>query len=152
MLRALSSVIERYRKWQTARRDGRVRDLIALANDPRQIAERKARNEREFGRLALTEVGFRLDKQGKCTYVVQWDQIVEIQTYKLDFWSFDMVCLGFRIGADEWVEAWESMPGFLELADRMKIQFPSVPDDWWEAVVVHAFACNQRTLWMRADG
>ncbi len=152
ILRALSSVVKRYRQWQTARRDQWLRDFVARANDPRQIAEREAMNEREFGRLTLTDAGFRLDKQGRCTYAVQWDQIVEIRTYKLDFWSFDMICLGFRIGADEWVEAWESMPGFQKLAESMQTRFPSVPSDWWKVVVSPPFAANVRELWNRADG
>ncbi len=149
MLRYLLAIVERYRKWRAKRQEERLHHFIAWANHPERVAAMEERNERTYGRLILTDPGFRLEKAGKCEYDVRWSQIVEIQTYKHDFFSYDMICLAFRIGAGEWVEAWESMPGFSALVVRMQETLPSVPADWFQVVMHPAFARNQRTLWIQ---
>ncbi len=149
--RRLRAIVERYRKWRADRQRERLHRFIAWASQPERVAAREEENEWTYGRLFLTDVGFRLEKGGKCEYDVRWEQILEIQTYKHDFFSYDMICLAFRIGAEEWVEAWESMPGFMALAERMQEAFPSVPADWFGVVMHPAFAPNQRTLWVQSE-
>jgi hypothetical protein len=82
MSERLRKLGKRYREWRMARQQEGMRRFVAWANQPERVAALEEENEREYGRLSLTDEGFRLDKKGKCEYAVHWGQIIEIQAYK----------------------------------------------------------------------
>lgn len=152
LIELVRDLIRRYRARRAAHAAEAFRLWLKEAQRPERCAAREAENEREYGRITFTTDGFRLDKAGRCVYVVRWCDVREIATYKHDFWAYDMICLGFRAGGDEWCEAWESMPGFVELSDRIRELWPSIPEKWYEDVMLPAFASNFRTLWQVSSG
>ena len=77
-----------------------------------------------------------------------WREVEEIQTFKRDLFSYDEICLSFRV-SDVWYEFWESDAGFQQLAELMQAKFPSIPEGWYGEVMQPPFATNQRTLWKR---
>ncbi len=143
--------LERYRAWRRERYKLWLAQFDASVEQRERAARAEARREREYGRLTLTEDGFRLQKRGRCKYEVRWDEVVEIQTFKRDLFTTDEICLGFCLVGDERVEAWESMIGFEAFSERVRAVFPSIPGDWLAQVVQPPFATNQRTLWRRAE-
>jgi hypothetical protein len=146
MFAIVERLVKRYRGWQERRHDAWLREVIARGRDPIRKRQRELECERDYGRLILTEDGFRLDKRGKCKYAIRWNDVLEIQTYKKAFSAFDMIVLFFSTG-QEWVEAWELMPGFDAVAEKMKESFLDMPADWYEVVAIPPYAQNQRTLW-----
>ena len=76
----------------------------------------------------------------------RWDDIVEIQTYKIDLLIYDDICLAFK-AAGWWYEISESDIGFSQLTRAMQERFPSIDPQWYFTVMLPAFAPNRRTLW-----
>ncbi len=75
-----------------------------------------------------------------------WDDIVEIQTYKIDLLIYDDICLAFQ-AAGWWHEISERDIGFSQLTKAMHDRFPSIDPQWYFTVMHPAFEPNQRTLW-----
>jgi len=77
----------------------------------------------------------------------RWSDVREIETYKIDLYAHDLICLGFRISdKDEWIELHELHRGFNEVIEFMESRF-SLPDNWYEDVMRPAFATNHCVLW-----
>jgi len=91
-------------------------------------------------------VQIRSDQEQPATFL--WQDIEEIQTFKRDLITYDVICLSFRV-ASIWYEFWESDAGFQQLAKLMQAKFLSIPVDWYDDAMQPPFATNQRTLWQR---
>jgi hypothetical protein len=91
----------------------------------------------------------RLDVNGFCLRgrEVHWDTIRAIATHKRDLYIYDDICLAFQTETELWVEVSEEEPGFQLLVDEVERRFPSVPKDWFTAVMLPAFEPNYRVLW-----
>ncbi len=151
MFRFIGHLRDKYRAWQEQRGERWLCQLVARAQDPVEKKRRELENEGLYGRLNLTEDGFRLDKHGRCEYVVRWNDVRVIRTYKQDHWCYDEIMLAFEIGEDTWVEASESMPGFKTVVSRMERMFAGISKDWYKVVMVPPFEANLRTLWTRSE-
>src|SRR5262245_35736834 len=77
-----------------------------------------------------------------------WDDVAEIQTFKLDCLTYDDIRLPFRFAVC-WHEFSEDCHGFMEMAETMRQRFPSIAADWYFKVMQPPFATNQRELWKR---
>lgn len=100
----------------------------------------------------MTEEGeFQLNR-GPHLLRVLWSDVREIAVYKRDLFATDEICLGLRVSdEDEWIELSEEDRGFMPFIDEMQVQFPSIPEGWYQKVMVPAFKPNHRVLWNR-DG
>lgn len=148
-IRWLQRQFERYRAWERARAQERMRRFIEQANEPESVEQLRRENEKQYGRLILTEDGFQLLKAGQCELRVRWADVRAIRTYKLDFWGYDMICLAFEIGEHRWAEIWEGMVDFMDIAEDMQTRFSGIPADWYREVMLPAFAPNERMLWQK---
>ncbi len=83
---------------------------------------------------------------------VAWADVLAITTYKRDLFTYDDICLAFKVGPGRWVEVSEEEPGFAELVKAMEKAFPGVPRNWSETVVQPPFATNHRVLWTKVTG
>lgn len=108
------------------------------------------KNEGQFPTVTTSDVGFRLAGPSYGPREIRWDDIVEIVAYKLDHWSYDVICLGFRVdGADDFIEVVEDFPGYKEFINVVESRF-TLAEDWWRKVAFPAFTTNWTTIWKSA--
>jgi hypothetical protein len=79
---------------------------------------------------------------------VEWDDIREIVTFKLDYGTYDDIRLAFRVD-DLWVEVSEDAQGWSILSSAMARRFPTIPTDWYWTVMLPPFATCDRVLYER---
>ena len=81
---------------------------------------------------------------------VQWVTILEIFAMKHDLFSYDEVCLGFRIDeAGNYIWVGEDDHGFREFRTEVERRF-SIDPIWFQKVVQPPFAENLTTLWTQS--
>lgn len=99
--------------------------------------------------IQLEADGFSVVEAGEPEAVrCRWADVREVFAYKLDLFSYDEICLGFRLdaaGRHAWVG--ESYTGYRELLAELPRRFPGIRTDWFSDVVHPAFAENRMTLW-----
>ena len=101
----------------------------------------------QFPEVEFDDCGFRLIQQQKVLREVRWADIQEIVAFKRDLFSYDAICLGFRIDErDHFVEVAEDYPGYKPFLSTVEQRFP-LKDDWWREVAFPAFATNWTTIW-----
>lgn len=97
--------------------------------------------------LTVTNDGFEIISSEFDRTPIRWADIKEIFAFKVDAWSFDIVCLGFRVDdSGENYEVDEDWPGFRELVSAIEDRF-DIQDGWWSQVAFPAFETNYTTLW-----
>lgn len=124
---------------------------IEKANRPENVARLLRQNEAEYGRLVLDEDGLFLLKGDKREWTLRWADVRRVATYKHDFFAYDMICLGFETGDEQWIEIWEAMVDFSLVSERMQTEFPTIPADWYVTVMLPPFEANYRVLWQCGD-
>jgi hypothetical protein len=80
----------------------------------------------------------------RCT----WADVVEVFAYKIDLFSYDEICVGFRFdgaGNHWWVG--ESYTGYTDLLEELPRRFPGIRTDWFSEVTHPAFATNRTIIW-----
>lgn len=104
----------------------------------------------DFPTVLADESGFRLERDGTDVVGVRWDEIQEIIAFKRDIFSYDIICLGFRVDDSEtFIEVAEDFPGYKQFLKTVESRFP-LKDGWWNDVAVPAFATNMMQIWARA--
>ena len=78
----------------------------------------------------------------------RFDEIVEIQTFKVDCGVHDSICLRFSTVDHDFTFS-EDDPSFSKLAEIISKQYRGIPEGWYFKVMQPPFATNQRTLWKR---
>ncbi len=105
-------------------------------------------------RIELTDNGFVLlsATDGSELRRGVWRQVTRIQTYKVDLFTTDCICLlfEFQVGADP-IQVSEEWHGFADFMVALGHQFPSMPQDWYLEVMKPAFAPNHRVLFERSQ-
>jgi hypothetical protein len=98
--------------------------------------------------IRVISEGFQLEAEDHSIVNVRWPDVREIVTFKRDLFSYDEICLAFRVGdGEEWVELWESDRGFRDVCEQLGQRFPGVPADWYRTVMLPAFKPCERTLY-----
>jgi len=96
-----------------------------------------------IGAKGLSVVG---EKKAKTA----WTSIAEIVAYKVDLWSYDIICVGIRVReSEDFIELEERWEGFRQLIAALEERF-DIPRDWWSKVSYPAFAENRAILWSRS--
>lgn len=86
------------------------------------------------------------DKPGK---PVLWADVREVAGFKQDYWSFDEICLGFRVeGSDNYVWSGEQDNGFVHFRAEVERRFNLDPSWFWD-IMVPAFEEKWTSLWPR---
>jgi hypothetical protein len=92
--------------------------------------------------------GFQLLYRQEVEAEVRWEDVRRIVAYKYDLFACDEICLGFVTGeADRvQVEVSERHPGFLAVCEAMRQRFPSIPENWYNEIMVPAFERKETVL------
>jgi hypothetical protein len=81
---------------------------------------------------------------------VLWANAEEVFAFKHDLFSFDEICIGFRIdAAGHYVWVGEDDGGFKEFRAEVEKRFASIRRDWFGKVAPPPFQENRTTLWQR---
>lgn len=86
------------------------------------------------------------EEEKKCS--VRWSDAVEVFAYKMDLFTVDEICIGFRVdsaGAYWWVS--EEFAGYREFVEELSRRFPGIRADWFSDVAFPAFVEKRTTLW-----
>ncbi len=76
------------------------------------------------------------------------DEVREIFAFKRDLFSFDLVCIGFRIDdSGSYFEIDEEMKNYKSCLTELPKYFSSMEKDWFSEVAFPAFATNCTTVW-----
>ena len=76
----------------------------------------------------------------------EWDDIIEIRAYKLDFLTTDEVRFSLSLRDGTVFEMSEEQPGFAAFIEALKARFPTV-QGWESRVIKPAFATNMTVLY-----
>lgn len=98
--------------------------------------------------VKFDDVGIYIFEHGKLVTQVVWTSVLEVFAYKEDRFTFDDICLGFRVNADGtyWMIS-EDYIGYQALLDELKRRYDGIRTDWFSEVAFPAFATNRTTLW-----
>ncbi|MCY2932081.1 MAG: hypothetical protein NTV86_21830 [Planctomycetota bacterium] len=99
--------------------------------------------------LPLTDDGFVTPPPGR-REEVRWEQVVEIDTYKEDMGSSDLICLLFTLADGRRVTIHEQTSGWMPLTEEMEKRFGIDPKWWWD-IQRPTFAQKFTVLWRSAD-
>jgi hypothetical protein len=107
----------------------------------------------EAYQVEFRKEGFRLfrGESRELVATVRRAEVTEVRTYKLDVFSYDVICLLFASQNGTNVEITEGMRGFEAIFNWIERIFSSVPDDWYNTVMIPTFATNERVLYRRGD-
>lgn len=94
------------------------------------------------------EAGFSVVEDDKLLARVAWSDVLEIFAYKEDRFTYDGICLGFRVSEDGtfWMVS-EDYMGYQELLAALGHRFSGIRTDWFSEVAFPAFVPNRTTLW-----
>jgi hypothetical protein len=94
--------------------------------------------------IELTDDGFVFGERR-----IRWSTIARVRAYKIDLFAVDCVCLLFEFDADPALEMTEESNGFLAFMDVMLDELPTIPPDWYDAVLQPPFERNETLLFER---
>lgn len=100
-------------------------------------------------RLAATEEELLCYDRSRLVNSVKWSDVTEIQGFKRDFFTSDVLCL--LVKSDNIrviIEINEDMDGFLRVDDQLKY-LKYLQSDWRVGVVLPPFSENRVTLFKR---
>lgn len=106
---------------------------------------------RQPERSVLAEAGaLCVARDGEVERRVAWDQITRIETFKLDCYVVDCICLRFHCRGKTPLTVDETMAGFETLAGALE-QRLGISPQWYLTVMFPAFETNLAVIW-EADG
>ena len=87
---------------------------------------------------------------GDTLWRFKWAELQEIVAFKVDGFTVDHICLGFRDGAGSLLHVTdEDTPGWRELNDELAARYGVVFESWFASVAFPAFKENWTVLWTR---
>ncbi|MBL4698242.1 MAG: hypothetical protein JKX70_05350 [Phycisphaerales bacterium] len=103
--------------------------------------------------LERTETGIRVFQGKDFCWKLDWDEVTGVFAYKLDAWSFDVICFAFQRGTEP-DAVWcihENMPGYKEITSDIE----RITEGGWPArfadVAHPAFEFNWTEIWKAPD-
>lgn len=124
-----------------------VKRIFEVANELRKS---RLRSKRPSEHIFLRDNGFDLMRDNLVKGGVDWPEVDEINVFKEDMVTFDLVCMEFWIRyRDQTFEVNDDVGGFWELTKRIKEVFSTSEQRWEESVVKPAFARNATMIYKR---
>lgn len=93
--------------------------------------------------------GFKVMLGDKTVGAVSWANVREVAGFKHDLWSYDEICLGFRVeGSENYAWSGEEDFGFEKFRAEVERRFNLDPS-WFMDIMVPAFEQKWTRLWPR---
>lgn len=119
-----------------------------------RIRSRYSRPESADPQIRLKDDGFDVVgvRDGEVIASLQWGDVTRIETYKIDRFTTDCICLFFERGPGAPpVELSEEWPGFQELFRPLAQRFPAIPESWYVDIMTPAFEAKRTVLFSRSE-
>ena len=101
-------------------------------------------------RILTSDDGLDVLWQEGRTEALKWSEVERVFTYKIDCFSYDMICLAFELhGRHEALHIQEEIEGFQNLMSALTKIFPEINPEWYFNVMQPAFAENLTVLFER---
>ncbi len=101
-------------------------------------------------RLELSEGGLAFAGSTTPGWSFAWDHVTRVETYKLDLFVVDRICLDFTVEPCNRVySTHDDMQGFRELCSQLRRHFPTIDERWGMDVAFPAFTSNKKVLYQR---
>ncbi len=85
---------------------------------------------------------------GENVFRIEWADVREIVAFKEDIFSYDEICVGFRVAdEDTYWRVTEEFTGYTELLQELETRFPRIRTEWFKEVAFPAFVPNWTVLW-----
>lgn len=98
-------------------------------------------------RVEGDEIVSQNENLGTINWHLHLNEIEEIASWKLDLWSCDEICVGFKIAdSDDFYLCCESDSGFKEMIEEVTSRFP-LKEEWRQSVMFPPLAENFTVLW-----
>ena len=120
---------------------GRRRRHITNSNSGKSFEEQY----QDLGAFEYDADGFTI-KYEDFTKRLSWDEITQINVYKIDQMTIDRIDMEIVCG-DKCFSISEELPGWYQFVLKTKEVFPTIPKDWDLAIIHPAFATNYRTIY-----
>ena len=105
-------------------------------------------------RLVVDSTGVSILQENNPTERILWREIIQIQAYKKDLITEDMVCWDLTVDANQSGSTYtlhEEMDGFEELGVELGKVIPAFDRRWKEKVISPPFAQNRTTIYQRVS-
>jgi hypothetical protein len=105
-------------------------------------------------RLVVDSTGVSILQENKPTERILWREIIQIQAYKKDLITEDLVCWDFTVDANQSGPTYtlhEEMVGFEELDAKLGKVIPAFDRKWREKVILPPFAQSRTTIYQRVS-
>ena len=109
------------------------------------VSSQKKNND--SGTFEFNSKGFSF-RINEITSEKNWDEIEEINVYKKDLMTFDLICMDI-IFNETFVTFSEDTPGWYVLLNKLKEVFNDIPKDWDSSVVLPPFETNFKIIYKR---
>ena len=101
-------------------------------------------------RVQTSGDGFLAFRADGAAEAVKWAEVKRVFTYKVDCFTYDMICLAFeRVGRDGGLHIREEAEGFQDLMSAMARALPGIDPEWYFKVMQPPFAENLTLLFER---
>lgn len=77
---------------------------------------------------------------------IRWSEVEEIIAFKQGLFSYDSICLAYRLKSGAAVVISERTAGFNEARVAMEAAFPSIPPDWFLEIAIPPFDASVTVL------
>ena len=104
----------------------------------------------ERPRILVSDGGFELAGAVPHPIAVGWSQVNQINAFKRDLFSIDLICFEFYLEKGTVVEVDEEMENFDRLVEVLPVRFEGFDTGWWDKVAKPAFATNFTEVWRRS--
>jgi hypothetical protein len=99
--------------------------------------------------ISLDNTGFDVLRQDHIVARVEWEQVHEINAFKVDCFIYDTICVAFTLLDDRVCEITEEIEGFDAIAGEIEQRYGVSKESWWSKVAFPAFETNLTCLWSR---
>ena len=114
-----------------------------------EVKERFERKFNDVGKFRYEEDGF-IFQSSSGEQKVKWADIERLVAYKKDLVTIDEICLDIIYNNRE-ITVTEETVGWYQFLQKIRLEFPSIPENWDSDIAHPAFATNLRVLYQRAD-
>ena len=135
MLEACRSGFERAAERQKSCRQGRRRTVYKIFHNANA--------------MTLSWIGFGNDKG---ELVIAWRDVLNIDAFKRDLYTVDLICLSVRLRDNKALEISEEMEGWESLVKKLPEYLPGCKrfEEWFQVVALPAFKPNRTAIYQRS--
>jgi len=97
--------------------------------------------------IRFTPDGFKVLRDGKLDFQIEWSELTGIAAFKRDLFTVDEICLAFRTRDLDYLCVSEEAAGYKHLEAEIQRRFPDHDPQWWQKVAFPPFEYRWTVVW-----